>query len=103
MSYRTFDQNLVSGNKINPLSDIANLGIVTTGNVVFVKDPGDDDYRRVKEDVGNENLFDTIQAAIDSPKIRDGKNDYIIVCPKDDNTAYVPSGTPAGVVLDKDN
>ena len=104
MAYRSNDPSLsISGQKINPLSDIANLGIVTTGNVVFVKDPGDDDYRRVKEDVGNENLFDTIQAAINSPKIRDGKNDYIIVCPKDDNTAYVPTGTPAGVVLDKDN
>lgn len=103
MSYRTFDQNLVSGNRINPLSDIMGLGIQTTGNVVFVKNPSDADYRTVKEAVGNEFFFDTIQAAIDSPKVRDGLNDFIIVCPRDNNAAWVPTGTPAGVVLSKDN
>ena len=82
MSYRTFEPNLtIAGQKINPLSDIMNLGIQTTGNVVFVKDPGDADYRTVREAVGRENIYDTIQAAIDSPKVRDGLNDYVVVCP----------------------
>ena len=89
--------------KVDPLSEIRNAGILTTGNVVWVKDPSDADYTTVKEAVGNSNLFDTIQAAIDSSKVRSGKNDYVIVCPRDNNTAFVPTGTPAGVVLNKDN
>ena len=104
MAYRDNDPSMVlAANKINPLSDIKNLGIQTTGNVVFVKHPSDADYRTVKESVGNENLFDTIQSAIDSPKVRSGKNDYVIVCPRDDNTAWLPTGTPAAVNLNKHN
>ena len=104
MAYRDTDVSItLAGQKINPLSDIANLGIQTTGNVVFVKHPSDADYRTVKESVGREFLFDTIQAAIDSSKVRSGKNDFVIVCPRDDNTAWVPTGTPAGVVLNKHN
>src|SRR3990167_4749644 len=89
--------------KVDPLSEIRNAGILTTGNVVWVKHPDDADYITVKEAVGNENLFDDIQSAVDSSKVRSGKNDYVIVCPRDDNTAWVPAGTPAGVVLDKHN
>ena len=104
MSYRdTHPEIVISGQKINPLSDIQNLGIVTTGNVVFVKDPGDADYTTVKEAVGNENFFDDIQTAHDSSKVRAGLNDYIVACPKDDNSAYVPTGTPAGITISKDN
>ena len=104
MAYRDTDVAItLAGQKINPLSDIANLGIQTTGNVVFVKHPDDADYRTVKQSVGRENLFDTIQGAIDSPKVRDGKNDFVIVCPRDNQSPWVVSGTPAGVILNKDN
>lgn len=103
MAYRDNEIGLQVG-KINPLTDILNLGIQTTGNVVFVKNPSDADYRAVKEAVGGRSiLFDTVQAAIDSPKVRSGKNDYVVVCPRDDNTAWVPAGTPAGIVLNKHN
>lgn len=104
MAYRDTDVSItLAGQKINPLSDIANLGIQTTGNVVFVKHPSDADYRTVKESVGRAFLFDTIQAAIDSSKVRSGKNDFIIVCPRDDNTAWLPTGTPAAINLNKHN
>src|SRR3990167_1577240 len=104
MGFRATSPELViSGQKINPLSDISNLGIPTTGNVVFVKNSVDADYTTVKDAVGAGNFFDTIQLAIDSPKIRDGKNDYIIVCPRDNQAPWVVSGTPAGVTLNKDN
>ncbi len=103
MGLRQNDPYLAFGGKIDPLSEIRNAGIVTTGNVVWVKDPTDADYTTVKEAVGNEFFFDDIQSAIDSSKVRAGLNDYIIVCPKDDNTAYVPTGTPAGITLDKDS
>ena len=79
------------------------MGIPTTGNVVFVKNSNDADYVTVKDAVGRGNFFDTIQEAIDSPKIRDGKNDYVIVCPRDDQSPWVVSGTPAGITLNKDN
>lgn len=105
MAYKTFSPDItLSGQKINPLSDIMNLGIQTTGNVVFVKHPSDADYRTVKEALGNENLFDSVQSAIDSPKVRSGKNDYVIVCPRDNSTAWVPAGgTVADIQLNKHN
>ena len=104
MSYRDNDPGLtIAGNKINPLSDIMNLGIQTTGNVVFVKHPSDADYRTIREAIGRENLYDTIQQAIDSPKVRNGKNDFVVVCPRDNNTPWVASGTPAGINLNKHN
>src|SRR3990167_8974366 len=104
MSYRTFEPNLtIAGQKINPLSDIMNLGIQTTGNVVFVKHPSDADYRTVREAIGRENVYDTIQQAIDSPKVRNGKNDFVVVCPRDNNASWVATGTPAGINLNKHN
>ena len=69
MAYRDNEIGL-QVSKINPLSDIANLGIQTTGNVAFVKHPSDADYIRVKEDVGNDKLFDTIQAVYHSQQDR---------------------------------
>ena len=104
MAYRDSSPAItISGQKINPLSDIMGLGIQTTGNVVFVKHPSDADYRTVKESVGRENLYDTIQTAIDSPKIRSGKNDYVVVCPRDNNSAWSESNSTAIVRLNKDN
>lgn len=103
MAYRDNDPFLQFGGKIDPLSEIQNAGILTTGNVVWVKHPSDADYITVKDRVGNENLFDTIQAAIDSSKVRSGKNDYIVVCPRDNNSPWVATGTPAGIVLNKHN
>lgn len=103
MAYKTFEPSLAWGDKIDPLSEIRNGGLLTTGNVVWVKHPSDADYITVKEAVGNENLFDTVQSAIDSSKVRGGKNDVVIVCPRDNNTPWVAAGTPAGIVVNKDN
>src|SRR3990167_9793773 len=103
MPYRNTEPYLQWGGKIDPLSEIRNMGIITTGNVVIVKHPSDTDYRTVKEAVGREVFFDTPQTAIDSPKIRNGKNDFVIVCPRDNQAPWVVAGTPAGITLDKDN
>lgn len=103
MGLRNNEPYLAFGGKIDPLSEIRNAGITTTGNVVWVKHPSDADYSTVKAAVGNDVLFDDIQSAIDSSQVRNGKNDFVIVCPRDDNTAWVPAGTPAGVVLSKHN
>ena len=103
--YRNTDVAItLAGQKINPLTDILGLGIQTTGNVVFVEHPSDADFTTVREAVGGRSfLYDTIQKAIDSSKVRSGKNDFIIVCPRDNNSSWVASGTPAGIVLNKHN
>ena len=103
MSLKTREPFLAFGGKIDPLSEIRNIGIQTTGNVVFVKREADVDYTTVREAVGRQNMFNDIQVAHDSSKVRAGLNDYIIVCPRDNNSAYVVTGTPAGVTISKDN
>ena len=77
---------LMWGGKIDPLSEIRNAGIITTGNVFWVKDPSDADYVSFKDEVGRENLFDTIQAAIN--KCTSDQNDYVMVCPKKDGAVW---------------
>ena len=89
--------------KIDMISEVRNAGILTTGNVVWVKHPSDADYTTVKQAVGRQFLFDDIQSAIDSPRIRGGLNDVIIVCPRDNQSPWVVTGTPAGINLNKDN
>ncbi len=75
------------GEKINPLSDIQNAGgPLTTGSVLFVKDPSDSDYTTVKDQIGRNNLFDTIPAAVAAA--RNDKNDWVVVCPKDSGAAW---------------
>jgi len=103
MGFKTNDPYTAWGGKIDPLSEIRNAGLVTSGNVVWVKHPSDTDYLTVKEAVGNDTLFDTIQKAIDSPKVRSGKNDYVLVCPRDTNAAFSESNSTAIVQLNKDN
>lgn len=74
------------GGKIDPISEVKNAGVLTSGNVYWVKDPSDADYVEFKDSVGQENLFDTIQAAIN--KCKSDENDYIFVCPKKDGSAW---------------
>jgi hypothetical protein len=74
------------GGKIDPISEVRNAGIVTSGDVYWVKDISDADYNSFKEAVGKENLFTSIQDAID--KCTDDQNDYVMVCPKNGGTAW---------------
>ncbi len=77
---------LAFGGKIDPVSEIRNAGIVTSGDVYWVKDPSDADYVSFKDSVGADYLFDTIQGAID--KCVDDQNDYVMVCPKAGGSAW---------------
>lgn len=72
--------------KINPLTEIMNAGIMTSGNVYWVKDPSDDDYISFKDSVGRQYCYDTIQEAID--KCTSDQNDYVMVCPKKAGAAW---------------
>lgn len=86
MNFRDTYPFAAFGGKIDPISEIRNAGIVTSGNVFWVKDPSDSDYVEFKDAVGQENLFDTIQAAID--KCTSDQNDYVMVCPKKDGAVW---------------
>lgn len=85
------------GGKIDPISEIKNAGVLTSGNVYWVKDPSDADYVEFKDSVGTENLFDDIQSAIN--KCKSDENDYIFVCPKKDGSAWTLT---TGIDLDED-
>ena len=74
------------GGKIDPISEVKNAGVLTSGNVYWVKDPLDTDYVEFKDSVGEANLFDTIQEAVNVCK--SDENDYIFVCPKKDGSAW---------------
>src|SRR5438477_493687 len=72
---------LAFGGKIDPISEIRNAGIVTSGSVFWVKATSDSDYVTFVDAVGASNVTNGIQAAIN--KCRNDKNDYVLVVPKD--------------------
>jgi hypothetical protein len=85
--------------KIDPISEIKNAGLITSGKVIWVKDPSDDDYSAFKEAVGSDDNFsDTIQGGID--KCTSDTNDYVLVCPKKNGAVWQLS---EGINLDEDN
>jgi len=86
MAFKDTYPFMAFGGKIDPVSEIRNAGIVTSGNVYWVKDPSDADYISFKDAVGKENFSDTIQGAID--KCTDDQNDYVMVCPKASNAVW---------------
>jgi len=86
------------GGKIDPLGEIINAGILTSGSVFWVKDSSDLDYKSFKDQVGKEHCFTGIQAAID--KCVSDRNDYVMVCPKKDGAVWQLS---AAIDLNEDN
>ena len=72
--------------KIDPLSEIRNVGITTSGSVFFVKATGDADYITVEDAVGADAMRNTVQGGID--RVRSDANDYVLVCPQDANAVY---------------
>ena len=83
--------------KIDPVSEIKNAGLLTSGKVVWVKDPSDADYVAFKDAVGSDDNFsDTIQGAID--KCTSDQNDVVLVCPKISGTAWTMT---TGIDLNK--
>lgn len=84
--------------KINPLSEIMNAGVLTSGNVYWVKASTDTDYYDLFHSVGKQYVFDNIQDAINA--CTSDQNDYVFVCPKADGT---PWDLTAAIDLDEDN
>ena len=90
---------LAFGGKIDPISEIRNGGLLTSGSVFWVKDISDSDYRTFADQVGAANIFTSIQAAID--KCRNDKNDYVFVCPKDSGGAWTTPTVSSAINLNK--
>ena len=86
MPYKDREPFLAFGGKIDPLSEIRNAGIVTSGDVFWVKAPGDTAYTTVKDAVGAGVLRDDIQAAVDLTAT--DENDYVFVAPRDVGTPW---------------
>ena len=86
--------------KVDPISEIVNAGILTTGDVYWVKDIDDADYIEFKDRVGRQFVYTDIQSAID--KCVADQNDYVMVCPKDDGAAWHVLRSVGGINLNKD-
>jgi hypothetical protein len=86
MSWRDTEPFLSFGGKIDPISEIRNAGIITNGSVFWVKSTSDSDYTTFQFQVGANIVLNDIQTAIN--KARTDKNDYVMVVPKDSNTAW---------------
>lgn len=99
MPLRDNEPFLAYGGKIDPLTEIRNAGIVTSGRVLWVKAVADADYTTVKEAVGASVMFNNLQPAIDAT--RNDKNDYILVAPRDNNAAYGTDITNAAINVNK--
>lgn len=70
--------------KIDPLSEIRNAGIVTSGDVYWVSSVSDSAHTTRRNDLGREVVKESLQEAIDATK--DNNNDYIMVIPTDNGT-----------------
>lgn len=84
--------------KVDPLTEIRNAGIVTSGDVFFVSSESDSDHRDRIDDLGRKVVKTSLQSAIDDATT--DQNDYILVVPTDGGTAR-PLGTAVDVNEDR--
>lgn len=77
---------LMHGGKIDPLQDIRNAGIVTSGDVYWVKAVTDPDFTSLGDAVGKNVLLENIQDGID--KTTSDQNDYVLVTPSNGGTVF---------------
>lgn len=85
-SYDDMQQRAAFGNRIDPLSEIRNAGIVTNGSVLWVKQSADADFVTFQDMVSRDNLAGSINAAISMT--RNDRNDYVMIVPADSNAVY---------------
>ena len=86
------------GGKIDPLSEIRNAGIVTSGDVYWVKDASDVDHNTVKDAIGRNNMRDGIVDALSLTQ--PDTNDYVLVTPKLDGGSWA-FGTALDISKDR--
>src|SRR6266571_2885324 len=88
---------LAFGGKIDPISEIRNGGLLTSGSALWVKNVTDADYRTFANQVGPANIFTDIQSAIN--RARNDKNDYIFVCPQDGGSAWTNTTNVGSAII----
>ena len=81
---RPFNSDNMTGLKIDPLSEIRNAGIVTSGDVYWVSNVTDASHRTRHDAIGGGNLVTSLQAGID--KTASDENDYVLVTAADGGT-----------------
>lgn len=74
------------GGKIDPLTDIRNLGIITSGDVYWVSSESDAQHRKRVNDLGRSVVKNSLQAAVNATK--SDNNDYVLVIPQDANAVW---------------
>ena len=84
--------------KIDPLTEIRNAGIVTSGDVFWVSSVSDDQHRTRTKDLGRKWVKETVNAAVADS--RDNHNDYIMVIPTDGGSV-VNLGTAIDITKDR--
>lgn len=99
MAYRDSEPFLALGGKIDPLSEIRNAGIVTSGSVFWVKAQADSDYTTFQFQVGANVVLNGLQAGIN--KARADKNDFVMVIPKDSNTVWANDTVGSALLVNK--
>ncbi len=97
---------LAQGGKIDPLSEIRNAGIITSGDVFWVSHEDDSAHRTRHDAIGGGNFVaSVIQNGLD--KTADDENDYVMVIPRDNNATWADAnlgsaaGTPLAVQTDR--
>ena len=96
MSLRLYDPYFWH-NKIDPLTDIRNMGIITAGDVYWVSKVTDSDHTARIDALGRKIVKVDVQSAVDAT-VND-QNDYILTVPGDGGTA-ISVGT--AIDLNKD-
>ncbi len=70
--------------KIDPLSEIRNAGIITSGEVFWVSSESDSDHRERTDLLGNTFVKTSLQSAMSA--VENDANDYVLVVPTDSGT-----------------
>lgn len=86
MPYKTTQPFLAQGGKIDPISEIRNAGLITSGDVYWVSRVADGQHRKRTDDLGRDVVKTGPQAAIDACLA--DNDDYVFFIPPDDNTAW---------------
>jgi len=68
------------------LGKLAGAGMLSTGRILLVKDANDPDLNELLHTFSRDDHFTDIQSALDV--CSDDQNDYVLVCPTDNNTAW---------------
>lgn len=97
MGMNRTDPFIAFGGKIDPISDIRNAGIITSGDVYWVSSPTDSSHTTRTDAYGRTSVKTSIQEAINQTVADHG--DYVMVIPQDANAVW---GLGTAVDLNKD-